>query len=136
MSAPNFFHLLWLVPIWLLASLGICRLTAVAIVKWPAAAKRIRSYCPLVFVGIIVELAVFLVFDAASAADGILWMPVLHYLNVTLGVPAFMLFCFERFFRAAAERSILLLIPVVALPVPIIFLQTLHEMYRGVYHPW
>ena len=89
-------HLFWLIPLWLLVSLVICRLTSEAIVRWPAVVKKIRRYCPFVFVSIVVELIVFRLFDASSAADSIFWVPPLHYLNITLGVPAFMLFFFER----------------------------------------
>lgn len=129
-------HLIWLIPLWFLSALVICRLISLAVMRWPDKAKKIRGYCPYVFISILVEVIVYRVFDASSAAQGIFWVPALHYLNRVLGVPAFLLFFFERFFRTTGERSVLLLIPVFAFPVPIVLLQTLHEMYRGVYHPW
>lgn len=132
----GFLHLVWYVPLFLLLSLVICRLISAAVTKWPTKTKVIRNGCPYILVSILLEIAVYRIFDPASAAQHIVWVPVLHYLNLTFGVPAFMLFFFERFFRATGERSILCLIPVFAFPIPIIILMTLHEMYRGIYYPW
>ena len=134
MSAPNFFHLLWMIPLWYVLAFVACLAASTAIVKWPATIKKIRRFCPYVFVSVFIELAVFHFFDAASAADGIFWVPPLHYLNLIFGVPAFMLMFFEWSFRAAERRRLWLIVPVFFLCAPVLLLQELHDTYIGFSH--
>jgi hypothetical protein len=135
MSAPNFFHLLWVLPLWFAIAGIVCVLSAKAVVKWPTEVRKLRRFCPYVLIAVLVELTVFHFFDPASAADGIFWLPALHYLNLIFGVPAFMLLCFEWCFRAKGRRRVLILIPICFLCVPVILLQKLHATYAGIYHP-
>jgi len=130
----NIFHIFWIVPLWIIISFAVCLLTKTVLLRWPGPTQKIRRYWPFVFISILVELIVYHVFDPSSAAEGIFWVPPLHYANLALGTPAFMLFVFDECFRAKGERRFLIVVPVIFLCLPISLLHNLHDIYTGLTH--
>lgn len=87
------------------------------------------------FVSLLLEITVFVVFDPVSAVNGIFWMRAVHCLNQALLVPAFALFFFHRRFLVD-ESPMRLFVPAVSLMIPYWVLSELQLMFSGLLVIW